>query len=247
MSSLSRIFQITPEEMREILARLQPHLPSYLRTVEPNALGWGLHFVFAPFTGREAEPCTPRSFYDDPRLKYDYEIESTDEAEHLLREKAHTVISNLYEAAREEWKDAAYVADLREFVKDAPHRWTRYVLAAQELEEAYAYLRTPDAAAEWPAAISRLVDAQDATRSAAVAFDTRAIDIAVVHDKHLYADLTPVQALARAGHPEAKDWHVGSCFEGHRSSDFLTEVVNRLIEDQEAHLARVGRLAGLPT
>ncbi|MFH9821375.1 hypothetical protein [Streptomyces sp. NPDC017230] len=244
MSSLGRTFQITPEEMREIHARLTPHFPSYLRKIEPNALGWGLHFVFAPFTGREAEPCTPRSFYNDPQLTY--VRESDNETEHLLREKAGAVMSNLYEAAREEWKDAAYVADLREVVKDAPFRWTRYALAAQELEKAYAYLRTPGAGQEWPAAISRLVDAQDRTRAAAVEFDERAADIARVHDKHLYADLGHVQALAKAGFPEAKDWHVGSGFDGYFSGG-LAEQVDRLIKEQDAHLTRVGRLAGLPT
>ncbi|KKD10997.1 hypothetical protein ACQ9AR_33415 [Streptomyces lividans] len=241
MSSLGRTFQITPEEMREIHARLTPHFPPYLRAIEPNPHGWGLSFAFEPFTGREPEPCTPRSFYNDPQLSFS---ESNSETEYLLREKAGVVMSNLYEAAREKWKKAAYVADLRDVVKDAPHRWTRYVLASQELEEAYAYLRTSDAATEWPAAISRLVDAQDCVRAEASAFDERAADIADVHYRHLYAELTHIEALTRAGYPEAKDWHVGDGFGGHFTGG-LTQKADHQIKEQEAHLSRVSRLAGL--
>ncbi|MGW4551732.1 hypothetical protein ACWEN4_36130 [Streptomyces violaceorubidus] len=241
MSPLGHTFQITSEEMREIHARLTPHFPPYLRAIEPNPYGRGLRFVFAPFTGREPEPCTPRSFYNDPQLSFS---ESNSETEYLLREKAGVVMSNLYEAAREEWQVAAYVADLRDVVKDAPYRWTQYVLASQELEKAFAYLRTPAAATEWPAAISRLIDAQDLARAAAAAFDERAADIAHVHDRHLYADLTHGEALAKAGHPEAKDWHIGDGFGGHFTGG-LVEKVDRQIKEQEAHLSRVSRLVGL--
>ncbi|MEU6460224.1 hypothetical protein [Streptomyces sp. NPDC047065] len=241
MSPLGRTFQITPEEMREIHDRLTPHFPPYLQRIEPNPLSWGLHFVFAPFTGREPEPCTPRSFYNDPRLTY--VSASADEAEHLLREKAGVVMSNLYEAAREEWQCAAYVADLREAVKDAPHRWTQYMLAAQQLTKAFEYLRTPDAATEWPAAISRLVDAQDQARAAAEYFQSRAVGIARVHEEHRHSDLRTDQALERAGYPEAVNWHIGYFEPSYQ--DGLTEKVDRLIQDQEAHLLKVGRLAGL--
>ncbi|MET9142007.1 hypothetical protein [Streptomyces parvulus] len=241
MTSLGHTFQITPEEMREIMERLTPHLPPYLRKIEPNSLGRGLHFVFAPFTGREPEPRTPRSFYNDPRLTH--VGESSDEAEHLLRQKAGVVISNLYETAREEWGRAAYVADLREAVRSAPHRWMQYVAAAQRLEKAFAHLRTPDAATEWPAAISRLVDAQDETRAAAEDFQSRAVAIALVHEEHRHCDLRTDQALERAGYPEAVDWHIGYFEPGYE--DGLTAKVDRLIQDQEAHLARVARLAGL--
>jgi hypothetical protein len=87
---------------------------------------------------------------------------------------------------------------------------------------------------------------QDRTRAAAVAFDERARDIAHVHDHHLYADLSQDEALARAGYPEAKDWHVGDGFGGHFHYG-LTGKVDRLIQEQEAHLAKVGRLSGTTT
>ncbi|MFH8500679.1 hypothetical protein [Streptomyces coeruleorubidus] len=103
-------FTITPDEHRQIWERLSPHLPRYLRKVENHPSGWGLRFEFLPFTGREDAPAVPRSFYDDPRLKYVWESE--DPAEHRLRKAADRILSDLYDKAYEEWKDAAYVADL---------------------------------------------------------------------------------------------------------------------------------------
>lgn len=167
-------FQITPQELDEIFARLQPYLPKYLKKVNAGPYG-GLRFEFEPFTGREEEPYEPAT-HDDPKLSYVRESEK--EAEHLIRQKAGVVLSNLYETAREEWKDAAYVADLKAVVKDAPGRWKTYQHEIKALGTAYDYLRTPDAAKEWPSAVSRLVDAQDRTTAAAIAFDERAEEIA---------------------------------------------------------------------
>lgn len=238
--AMSGTFTLTPEETREVFARLQPHLPSYLKKVKPGPSGWGLHFEFAPFTGREEEPAKSASVYDDPKLRYVRETE--DAAEHRLREAADVILSDLYNQAREQWQNAAYVADLRRVVRDAPERWRAYEREAKALEAAYAYLRTPQAAKEWPSAITRLVDAQIRTRAAAAAFDERAADIARVHDEHLYADLARDQALKAAGYPEGKDWHVGDGFDNHFRG--LADQVDRLIEQQETHLAKVSRLAG---
>ncbi|MEU1853748.1 hypothetical protein ABZ499_31910 [Streptomyces sp. NPDC019990] len=240
--ALGSTVTITPDEHRQIFERLAPHLPPYLRKVEPHPSGWGLRYEFAPFTGRENAPAVPSSRYDDPRLKY--VPASEDPAEHRLREVADRILSDLYDKAYEEWKDAAYVADLRQAVKDAPDRWKAYERELKALQAAYDYLRTPQAASEWPAAISRLVDAQERARAAAIAFDERARDIAAAHYKHLYADLGQVQALTKAGYPEAKDWHVGDGFDGY-FSDSLKEAVNRLIEQQETHVTKVARLSGM--
>ncbi|MET7458030.1 hypothetical protein ABZT03_40535 [Streptomyces sp. NPDC005574] len=231
---------ITGDEHREIFNRLAPYLPSYLQKVEPNPSGWGLRFTFAPFTGREARPDRPAASHGDPRLRH--VAESQDPAEYRLRRAARIILSDIYEAAYEKWKDAAYVAALQAVVQDAPRRWQAYEREAKALEAAYAYLRTPEAAREWPAALSRLIDAQDRTRGAAEAFDMRARQIASVHEEHLYADLGHDAALKAAGYPEAKDWHIGSAYEG-SYSDFLTEQVNRLITEQERHLAKVSRLS----
>ncbi|MDQ0904650.1 hypothetical protein QFZ22_000635 [Streptomyces canus] len=245
---LGHTVTITASEMDEIIARLQPHFPPYLRKIEPGPYG-GLRFGFAPFTGREAEPSRPQSFWDDPQLTFVRQSENP--VEHRLRRCAGQILDDLYEEAREQWKDAAYVADLKQVVGDAPDRWRAYERETKALESAYAYLRTPDAAREWPAALSRMVDAQDRTRTAAAAFDERAWEIARVHDKHLYADLGHDAALAQAGYPEAKDWHIASADEYGSTyySSFnthvpLTERTRRLIEQQNNHITKVGRLSG---
>ncbi|MFC9131865.1 hypothetical protein ACFT4A_34220 [Streptomyces sp. NPDC057099] len=232
---------ITADEHRQIWERLTPHLPRYLTKVENHPSGWGLRFEFAPFTGREEEPARPRASYEDPRLRY--VPESEDATEHRLREAARHILGDLYDEARKEWKDAAYVADLRQAVQDAPDRWKTYEREMKALQSAYDYLRTPQAGPEWPAAISRLVDAQERALAAAVAFDDRAVDIARVHDKHLYADLSHAGALAKAGYPEGAHWHIGSAFGGYLSG-FLAEEVGRLIKQQEDHITKVARLAG---
>ncbi|MFL4910702.1 hypothetical protein ACJ6WF_48340 [Streptomyces sp. MMS24-I2-30] len=245
--SLGTSIVITADEHREIFRRLQPYLPSYLRKVLPARYS-GLRFVFAPFTGREEEPARPRASYGDPVFRY--VREDADPVEHKLTAAARQILDDLYEQARREWRDAAYVADLRDVVRDAGDRWKAYEREGKVLESAYGYLRTPEAAREWPSALSRLVDAQDRTVAAAGRFDERAEEIAQVHEKHLYADLGHDAALARAGHPEAGAWHIvepGSYHSGYHSrygAVPLVETVRRLIEQQDAHLAKVGRLSG---
>ncbi|MFE6788206.1 hypothetical protein ACFVFF_38795 [Streptomyces sp. NPDC057680] len=233
-----------PVETQEILARLRPHLPGCLQKIEHSGLG--LRFVFAPFTGAEPAPEVPSSFRADPGLTY--VRESEDAAEHRLRQRAEVIITDLYDEARRQWRDAAYVRDLREVIGDAPALWAAYQREATVLATAEAYLRTPEAAHEWPSAIARLVDAQDSTLAAARAFDRRGQDIAEVQDRHLYADLRHSEALIRAGHPEAKNWHIAS-FSGYgvcsrsEGDEPLAEAVRRRIERQEAHLAKVARLS----
>ncbi|MGA5508901.1 hypothetical protein [Streptomyces umbrinus] len=246
-TALGRSYRITPEGMTEIWERLRPYLPAYLTAVHHHPSH--LRFEFAPFTGREKEPSTP-DVSTDPKLTYG----SDDEAERTLRKAARGILDDLYEQAGHQWRDAAYVADLRKTVGDAGARWQAYEREAKALESAYGYLRTPEAAAEWPSALSRLVDAQDRAKAAAAAFDERAWEIARVHDTHLYADLGHVAALAAAGYPEAKAWHITSADDYGRSyySKWdtgvpLTERVRRLIEQQDNHVAKVGRLSGTAT
>ncbi|MCP9994403.1 hypothetical protein [Streptomyces albogriseolus] len=224
---------------QQVLDRITPHLPPYLRKIEP--VHGRVRFEFAPFTGHEKEPVKPQSYYDDPRLNY--VPESENQAEHRIRTIARDVLHDLYQQASKRWQDAAYVAELRRVVRDAPERWRAYEREAKALEAAYSYLRTAEAGREWPAAISRLVDAQDRTRAAAVRYDERAAHIADAQYRHLYADLGHTQALIEAGYPEAKDWHIGDGFGGY-FRDGLTAKVDRLIEEQEQHLAKVRRLSG---
>ncbi|MFE1519571.1 hypothetical protein ACFW9I_22575 [[Kitasatospora] papulosa] len=240
-------YTITPDEMTEILDRLKPHLPPYLKEIGRGPYG-GLVVEFEPFTGREAEPVRPSTRYDD-RLRY--VPEADDEAEHLLREKAARVLDRLFEQAGENWRDAAYVADLRRIVQDAPARWAAYRREAEALDTAYAYLRTPKAAAEWPSAVSRLIDAQSRAGAAAAAFDERGQQIADAHDRHVYADLGRQAALTAAGYPEAAEWHIAdaSSYGRRQYMDWethppLTEQIRRQVEQQDTHLAKVRRLTG---
>jgi hypothetical protein len=245
---LGHSFQISQEELTEIFARLQPHLPRQLKKVEPRPDGRGLHFEFTPFTGREEEPSRPAT-HNDPRLAYI--SEDDDETEHLLREKARTILHDVYVEAHRQWENAAYVRDLKQVVQDAPDRWRAYEQAMKGLEAAYAYLSTPEAAAEWTSALFRLVDAQSQAKAAAAAFDERAEQIAAAHERHLYADLSHASALAAAGYPEAKDWHITDANQYSRSHYStwdthppLTEQVRRLVAQQDEHIAKVGRLSG---
>ncbi|MFJ8982576.1 hypothetical protein [Streptomyces sp. NPDC102282] len=243
---LSEHYTITPDEMTEILSRLEPHLPPYLTKLGPGPFG-GLVFEFAPFTGREAEPVRPSTRYDD---RLHYVAEDEDEAEHLLREKAARVLDRCFEQAQEDWRDARYVADLRTVAENAPALWTAYTTEVKALETAYEYLRTPEATAEWPSAVSRLIDAQGRAAAAATAFDERAEAIADAHDRHVYADLGHIEALKRAGFADAADWHVtsASCYGRSHYSDWEThtpvaEQTRRLIQQQDNHLAKVRRLS----
>lgn len=238
-------FRISPDELKEIFDRLQPYLPKNLAKVGTTS-NW-LRFEYA-FTGREPEPVEP-PVHTDPRLSY--VSESEDPVEHRLREMANTVLARAYEQARGQWRDAAYVEALKGVVRDAPALWRTYQDEARALEAAYGYLRTPDAAKEWPSALSRLVDAQDRARAAAVAFDGRAEEIARVHDTYLYSDLGHDAALKAAGYPEAKGWAIAPSDKYGQTyySDFMSDVpmqerVRRLTEQQDAHVAKVGRLSG---
>ncbi|MET9804666.1 hypothetical protein [Streptomyces sp. NPDC006368] len=149
-------------------------------------------------------------------------------------------------------ENAAYVADLKAVVQDAPELWAAFLRESAVLTAAYGYLRTPEAAQEWPSAVSRLIDAQDRTRAAAAAFDERAREIAQVHERHLYAELGCADALRAAGYPEGEAWHVVEAYQyGGRAYSSGWDVhpleaqVRRLIEDQDAHVAKVGRLSGM--
>ncbi|HWU11286.1 MAG TPA: hypothetical protein VN520_33835 [Streptomyces sp.] len=243
----------SPEEIRVIFDRLHPYLPPNLKKVEPHPSGFGLSFTFTPpFTGREEEPFKPVAAYDDPRLSYVSQTEN--EAEHLLRRQAGLVLDDVYQRAREQWRDAAYISDLRAAIHEAPALWKTYQHELKALGSAYDYLRTPEAAREWAPAVSRLIDAQDRTRTAATAFDREAAEIARVHERHLYADLGHTAALTAAGYPEAAEWPIAEADSYGQShySDWdthppLAEQIRRLIEQQDTHLAKIRRLSGTNT
>ncbi|MFF0509158.1 hypothetical protein ACFYUH_37010 [Streptomyces fimicarius] len=240
---------ITADEARELAERLAPYFPANLKTLEGRQYGPGLDYTFdPPFTGREKEPEQP-SLKDDPRLCY--VPGDQDPVEHRLREKALQLLTYVYEEASRRWRDAAYIADLKDVVQDAPARWAAYQQALATATQAAAYLRTPKAHTEWMPAVARLVDAQQALVAAADRFDERAELIARAHHKHLYTDLSAEQALKAAGYPEASGWTITDVEEYERGgySDWhpcppLTEIARRLVAAQEEHLATVRRLTG---
>ncbi|MCL6293207.1 hypothetical protein [Streptomyces sp. 43Y-GA-1] len=245
MLDLNRV-TITPDELTEIANRLDPYLPPNLTRAEPSKSPWsGMSYTFRPYTGREDEPTRP-STHSDPRLTY--VPADQDEREHDLRQKAGLLLDDMYDKALSLWRDAAYVADLKDTVRDAPARWQTYETERAALEAADAYLRTPQATAEWMSAISRLVDAQQRTLDAATAFDERAADIAQLHRTHLYADLGHHAALTAAGYPDATAWPIADVDSySYGDSDWertLTQQVHLLIARQDDHLTKVRRLSG---
>ncbi|MFG2351932.1 hypothetical protein [Streptomyces phaeochromogenes] len=238
-TALGRNYRITPEGMTEIFDRLRPHLPPYLTAVHQHPT-W-LKFEFAPFTGREKEPCSP-AVRTDPRLAYG----TDDEAERLLRSAAIGILDDLYAQARDQWSNAAYAADLKEVVQDADALWKAYQRELTGMEAAYAYLRSPEAGAEWRPAVSRLIDAQDRALRAAEAFDCRAVRIAEVHRRHLYADYGHAAALAAAGYPRGADWPIADV-DDYGTSRSLAGQLSRTVENLNAHVAKVARLSGTAT
>ncbi|MBH1937825.1 hypothetical protein I5Q34_26740 [Streptomyces sp. AV19] len=254
---LGETFQVTADELKEIFnVRLAPYLPANLEKVEPHPSGWGNSYTFKPFTGREARPEEPERYWDDSRLAYrhvdkDAGRTESNEDEYDLREKARFFLSEVYRQARIEWRNAAHVAELKDVVKDTGDRWKAHSQAKRAVEAAFAYLRDPEAAKEWTAAISRLVDAQDAYLTAAIAFDLRAQEIAEVHDRNFHEHMLGFdEALVAAGYPEAKDWHIapgdyyGKDYRGEYDAHTIAGQAQTLITEQDAHVAKVGRLAG---
>jgi hypothetical protein len=250
-------YRLTGQQINEIFnVRLRPHLPTYLTKVEPHT--YHVSYSFTPFTGREAEPTEPdyKLICDDPKLAHEHWDKEAgrpiaNEAEYELREAARHLLSDVYRQARIEWKNAQHVADLKSVVENTGDLWKAHNQAKRAVEAAFAYLRDTDAAKEWPAAVSRLVDAQDTYMAAAIAFDDRAQEIAEVHEKHFHEHMLGyTEALVAAGFPEAKDWPIGSTYDygrnycGEYDRSTLAGQAQALIKEQETHVAKVGRLAG---
>ena len=247
-------YKFTSAQFTDILNRLRPHFPANLTSVEPRT--YSINYTFTPFTGLEPKPAEPDRYWEDPQLAYEHTDKNAgrpaaSEAEYELREFARFVLIGAYQQARIAWKDARHVAQLKTTVKDTGARWKAHAQAKSAVEAAFAYLREPQAATEWPAAVSRLVDAQDTYMAAALAFDERALEIAEVHSENFHEEMLGYdEALIAAGFPEAKDWPIGSVhdygadYSGEYGRYTLAGPAQRLIKEQEAHVAKVGRLTG---
>lgn len=250
-------YTFTADQLTDILGRLRPYLPAQLTTVTPGR--YNLRFTFTPFTGLEPQPQEPTRYWEDPKLAYEHRDRAegrpiADETEYKLRELARMILDDSYAAARIEWKNARHVAQLKKTVKDAGTLWKAHLQAKSAVDAAFAYLRDSQAATEWPAAVSRLVDAQDTYMAAALTFDERAQEIAEVHSENSHEEMLGYdEALAAAGYPEAKDWQIASAddygtdYRGEYGRYTTAGQAQRLIKDQEAHVAKVGRLTGQPT
>lgn len=259
---LGTTFQATADELKEIFnVRLAPYLPAHLAKVEPSPSGWGNTYTFKPFTGREPKPEEPDygKIYDDPKLAHQYWDEKAGrpvaaEAEYDLREKARHFLSEVYTQARIEWRNAAHITDLKTVVKNTGDLYKQYGQAKSATDAAFAYLRDPKSAKEWPFAVSRLVDTHGTLMAAARAFDDRAQEIAEVHEKHLHEEgYGDNEALKLAGFPEGRDWPIASVHEygknyrGEYDRYTLSGQAQALIKEQEEHVTKIGRLTGTPT
>lgn len=252
-------YRLTSDQVNEIFnVRLRPHLPAYLTKVEPKT--YHVRYTFTPFTGQEPKPMTPERYWEkDPNLAFRHMDEQAGrpigtEAEYELREAARFLLDDVYRAARIEWRNARHVADLKTTVKNTGDLFKAHNQAKRAVEAGFSYLRDTEAAKEWPAAVSRLVDAQDTYMKAAIAFDERALEIAEVHDKHFHEEMLGyTEALVTAGYPEAKDWPIQSTYDygrnyaGEYDRSTLAGQAQALITEQEAHVAKVGRLTGQTT
>ncbi|MFI2620366.1 hypothetical protein [Streptomyces sp. NPDC018584] len=259
---LGHTFQVTADEYKEIFnVRLAPYLPAHLAKVEPRPSGWGNTYTFKPFTGREPEPTAPdyKKICDDPKLSHQHWDEKAgrpvaDEAEYDLRDKACYFLDEVYREARIEWRNARYIAALKATVKNTGDLYKQYRQAKPAVDAAFAYLRDPEAAKEWPAAISRLIDTHTTLMAAAEAFDERARQIAEVHEGHMHEEAPGYdEALKAAGYPEAREWpiasehHYGKNYRGEYDPHTLSGQAQALIKEQEEHVAKVGRLSGTTT
>lgn len=255
--SIGTDYKLTGPQIEDIFNnRLTPYLPAYLTKAEPKT--YNVIYTFKPFTGREDEPAEPdyKLICDDPQLAHQHWDEKAgrpiaDEAEYDLRKAARFLLSDVYRNARIAWKNARHAAALKDVVKDTGDRWKAYGQAKRATEAAFSHLRDPEAAQEWTAAVSRLIDAHDTLKKTADAFDERAADIAEVHDKHFFEEMDGyTEALAKAGYPEGKDWPVGDRgdygrdYRGEARSGSLAYEAAQLITEQEEHVAKVGRLTG---
>ncbi|MFE4539700.1 hypothetical protein ACFRKB_32320 [Streptomyces scopuliridis] len=254
-------YKLTGDQIDDIVNnRLRPYLPTNLAKVDPQT--YHLRYTFNPaFTGQESEPQEPsyKSICDDPKLSHEHwdkqaDRPVADEAEYDLREAARFILSDVYRSARDEWRNARYIADIKAATNLAGGLWKQHNQAKSAVEAAFSYLRDPEAAKEWPAAVSRLIDTQDTYLKAAIAFDERAHDIATVHDKNMYEEsLGYREVYAAAGVPDAWDWPVveagayGSNYLGKYDENTAAGKAQARIAEQEAHVAKVGQLLGRST
>lgn len=245
-------FTITGTDLNEIFDnRLRPYLPDHLVCIEPG--DYGVHYVFKPYAGTEAEPSEPSSTWKDPKLAYEHNDKEAgrpvaEEAEYDLREKARYYLSEVYGAALEKWRKAAHVAKLTPVMRAAVPAWDAFTKAEQDLAKLYEQrTQTPDT--DWRRYLAVLVDAQEAYLEASRIWDREAAAIAQVHGDFAYSDYSYEKAQQLTGIDGAEDWDVSSadCYR----SDWggtppATEKAVKTVKEQNDRLMKIARLA-MPT
>ncbi|WP_372412607.1 hypothetical protein [Streptomyces luteireticuli] len=206
-----------------------PHLLS----VETVDRPWGPQrvFRFREFTGHEPEP-QPLPF--DPQMPREDRIALEEE----LR------------AARELWNIARFQQELKPHLTRAAPLWTEYATAREAMDSHYAVLRTGVEDGRWNSRLLNLIEAHEATRAAAHAFDRAAQPIAALVDTYESAvghgRLPQWQTIAAGCGIAAGNWqiHPAPDYNNNRfqTSSPLLEAVEQDIEQHNELLNRVGRI-----
>ncbi|MEU2681311.1 hypothetical protein ABZ638_30990 [Streptomyces sp. NPDC007107] len=205
--------------------------PNFLRT-EPGAHGSTI-FHFTRFTGSEPEPQTPLGLYDDKGLTYDQQVG----------------IRQQYEAARVLWSHARLRRDAAPALRSAAPLWMAWRAAETQLSSVFAaFWETDDN--RWRAQLLRLVDAENAARTAAEAWDEIACYLAQLVDEQVtvagYDEALPLETVAADIGLDITDWHIDALSAyTHRMSSAPTPVRRRAdqqIEAQRKQLAQVDQM-----
>lgn len=213
-----------------------PATPTYdhpnFRRTEPGAYGSTI-FHFTRFTGSEPEPQAPLGLYQDKGLTYDQQVG----------------IRQQYDAARVLWSHARLRRDAAPALRSAAPLWTAWRAAEQHLSDTFAaFWETDDN--RWRAQLLRLVDAEDAARTAADAWDEIARHLAQLVDAQLtvagYDEELPLETVATDIGLDITDWHIDALSAyTHRiwgAPAPVRRLADRQIESQRTRLAQVDQM-----
>lgn len=216
------VTNITPDEAQQLLTLVRPHAPIKFTGIEIH--NNYIRPQMRPYTGHEPEPETPAAYWGD-----------------TLPEPARQLLRDIVDEATRQWGRARYLRDLKALAATATDSWATYTTARTAMDSAYQALQsTPDG--QWHAAISTLVAAQDATQTAADAWDRIAHRIAQIDERRPSTEFTVQDAHAEAG--ISTDWDIRSTYqyEGYAPSGLASDV-DRTISDQRRHVETVSQLA----
>ncbi|MFH8698989.1 hypothetical protein [Streptomyces chartreusis] len=212
------------EAAQQTAAYNHPHFES--------AAGSDFHSIvwkFKPFTGMEEEPAQPPESWRDDGFS----------------EVARQWLTAQYHEARILWGQARYVRDLKAAAEGAGAVWADSLRARARAEDLFAALgRTADS--HWRSAVMNLVVAQNGARRAAERWDERAAQIAAVHGRYVFCDLSRGEAYEQAD-VIAAGWVIGcACdYQPRPGRDTpLVMKVAEVINAQRDHLQQAAALVG---